>query len=186
MVEQTGETISALIDGEIPEGDLAAVIRELNLDDAACGCWQRYQLISDALSNHLPDALDLGLAARVSQALESEPTVLSPKPRRVLPMQLPKHLAGLSVAASVAVMAVLGAQWITQRDTATGVGAVANVAALQPTAGYMRVSGTRWNLHQPAVESRLNNYLVNHSEYANSSAMHGMLPYVRIAGYDAE
>ncbi|MDH5593931.1 MAG: anti-anti-sigma factor, partial [Gammaproteobacteria bacterium] len=49
---------------------------------------------------------------------------------------------------------------------------------------WVRVSGTRWDVKQPAVESRLNSYLVNHNEYSNG--MQGVLPYARIVGYDSE
>ena len=33
------------------------------------------------------------------------------------------------------------------------------------------------------VEARLGSYLVNHNGYASLNSMHGMLPYVRMVGY---
>ena len=36
------------------------------------------------------------------------------------------------------------------------------------------------------VDTRLNNYLVNHNNYASLNGMNGMLPYVRMVGYQAD
>jgi len=46
--------------------------------------------------------------------------------------------------------------------------------------------GTRWkNLSQPAMQSKLNSYLVDHSEYAIQGRMKGVVPYATFVGYDA-
>jgi hypothetical protein len=52
---------------------------------------------------------------------------------------------------------------------------------------YVERAGTRWkNLAQPTVESKLNRYLVNHSEYATQTAVRGVTPYATFVGYDGE
>ena len=53
-----------------------------------------------------------------------------------------------------------------------------------PLAQTAGASGTRWNVQRAELEQRLNNYLLNHMEYATMGDMQGMLPYSRLAGYD--
>jgi sigma-E factor negative regulatory protein RseA len=100
-----------------------------------------------------------------------------------------KPLAGLAVAASVAVVAVLAVQ--QARAPTPGTAQVATTSQPAQSQTYVRVQGTRWqaqpgNVQAPQVDNRLNEYLVNHSEYAASGGMPGMLPYVRVVGYDQE
>ena len=40
-----------------------------------------------------------------------------------------------------------------------------------------------WADARPAVEARLNGYLLNHNEYL-AEGVRGMLPYARVVGYD--
>jgi hypothetical protein len=37
---------------------------------------------------------------------------------------------------------------------------------------------------EPETESTLNTFLVEHNEFASSSGIGGMMPYVRVVGYD--
>ena len=53
--------------------------------------------------------------------------------------------------------------------------------AQRPQTGLQQ-AGIRWNTSQQ-VERRLNNYLLNHSEYISTSPR-GMMPYARIVGYE--
>jgi sigma-E factor negative regulatory protein RseA len=39
-------------------------------------------------------------------------------------------------------------------------------------------------LQKPKVESRLNNYLVNHQEFAPAGNMKGIMPYASFVSYD--
>ena len=63
------------------------------------------------------------------------------------------------------------------------------VAALKHSAGqgvYAGGGGTRWDLGKPAVQSKLNGYLVNHRNRAPSANMQGMIPYASFVAYDRE
>jgi hypothetical protein len=42
-----------------------------------------------------------------------------------------------------------------------------------------------WDRQPPPENSRLNGYLVQHNEYAASSGVQGVLPYVRIVGHNS-
>ena len=91
---------------------------------------------------------------------------------------LARPAAGLAVAASVAVMAVISLQSARQ-GTPSPTEVVAS--APPPSGDYMRVSDEPGN---PSVDRKLDMYLVNHNEYAVNRGMQGMLPYVRIVGHE--
>ena len=55
-------------------------------------------------------------------------------------------------------------------------------SVVQPTDSH--ASGVQWSDVAPRAEARLNVYLVNHNEYAGIG-MRGVLPYVRIVGYQS-
>jgi len=57
------------------------------------------------------------------------------------------------------------------------------ITPMQPVDRHAN-SSARWDRSEPALESKLNHYLTNHSEYAVPTDVHGMLPYGRIVGYD--
>lgn len=50
---------------------------------------------------------------------------------------------------------------------------------------YMQGTELQWDLGHPALESKLNHYLTNHTEYAIPADMQGMLPYGRIVGHES-
>lgn len=187
MSEQIKEQISAFLDGELPAAEQSLLLERMARDPASRAQWGRYQLIGDSLRKSLPPHIDLGLADRVMQELDTAPMhrgAATSALRRVL-----KPLAGLAVAASVAVFAVL----TVQQERAPEPGAVqvaANPQVMPGPDAYTRVEGTRWDTEggtqHPQVSNQLNEYLVNHSEYAASGGMPGMLPYVRVIGYDQE
>jgi len=187
MSEQIKEQISAFFDGELPAAEQSLLLERMARDPALRAHWDRYQLIGDSQRKSLPPHIDLGLADRVMQELDAAPVhhgSATSALQRVL-----KPVAGLAVAASVAVFAVLA----VQQARAPEPGAVQIAAKSQVMPGpeaYTRVEGTRWNTEggtqHPQVSNQLNEYLVNHSEYAASGGMPGMLPYVRVVGYDQE
>lgn len=183
MNETIKEQISALVDGELEGSEQERVIKQIEQDPQLQRQWGRYNLISDALNSHLSGNVKHNLASRVSDALEQEPIVFAPRKKKTHIKNVFKHAASMAVAASVAVVIVLS----VQPEAPTNGGQLTQIAEVPAENDWVRVSGTRWDLEsQPAVESKLNSYLVNHSEYTLSTGMQGVIPYVRIVGYDAE
>ena len=91
--------------------------------------------------------------------------------------------AGMAMAASVAALAIL--LFPKYSDIASD-GPGVQVASAPSTVIYTTSTGTRWkNLAEPTVESRLNRYLEDHSEYASPGGMSGVLPYASFVSYDA-
>ena len=74
----------------------------------------------------------------------------------------------------------------TLQNQSPGSQPMADVSSLiaPPPVKTAGASGTRWNVQRAELEQRLNNYLLNHMEYAAMGEMQGMLPYSRLAGYD--
>ncbi|MFP5505539.1 MAG: sigma-E factor negative regulatory protein [Gammaproteobacteria bacterium] len=181
MSEQIREQISALVDGELADGERRLLLERLMRDPALRAHWANYQLISDSLRQSLAPLTDPGLAERVMAVVDAEPD--RPAERASPWSGLAKSVAGLAVAASVAVVAVLTLQTPEMAPPGAGV----QVAATPPApADYVRLTPSPAVPVAQAQEDRLNEYLVNHSEYAASGGMPGMLPHVRIVGYERD
>jgi len=184
MAEHIDEQISALVDGELSKDECKRLMEEMRADVSKISCWGHYHLISDALKNNLPASFSSDFTARVSQALENEPALEAPPPVRVLPSFV-KPAIGFALAASVATVAYLGLGW----DTPTQVNTQPRLALTAPpplqASTVSKVRGREWDVEQPAVVSRLNDYLVSHGQYSALTGMQqGVLPQVRIVGYE--
>lgn len=188
MENHTSEQLSALVDDELRGAALRQALEQLRRDAELKARWGRYHLISDTLHANLVTARAADLCQRVQQALEQEPTLLAPRRKPRLPA-LAKQAAGVAIAASVAVVAIISVQ---QGDETPGVApAVAPVAQTQtvrpgtPASSMVQLASTgsggpALTAIEPAERGRLNSYLVNHNEYSVSSGMQGVLPYARI------
>lgn len=176
MKDKLHEQISALVDDELEEQEQALLLRQLENDAELSGRLSRFQIISDALQNHLPETLNSGFHARVQAALADEPPV---QRQRSGFAGLFKPAAGVALAASVAMVAVLSLQ-STRQD---GPEAVPAVASAPTHDSYIRAAADDSvpSSESIAVPQNLEIYLANHSEYAVSR---GMLPYVRLVGHD--
>jgi sigma-E factor negative regulatory protein RseA len=174
MKNSLHEQLSALVDDELTGSEHAMLFRRIESDDQLYQRLSRYQLISDALQNHLPERVDTAFSLRVQGMLRSEPAQSGYS--RLAALARPA--AGLAVAASVAVMAVISIQSARQETVSP-----ADVVAVSapPAGDYLRVSDEPGN---PSVDRKLDMYLVNHNEYAVNRGMQGMLPYMRIVGHE--
>lgn len=203
------EEVSAFMDGEA-ELSAESITASIHNDAELFGAWRRYHLVGDSLRGQLPAQFPAtDLSARISRALESEPAILSPQRRTATVSQrILKPAAGLAIAASVALVAIIGLRGM---DQTTGTGsmtgdttvAATGAAATAPAPERIEVQAPRQSL-QPAAQSQLartvsteavpgdyqqsgqaagqyrfNSYLINHNEYRANSGVHGM-PYARI------
>lgn len=179
MAEQKKEWVSALADGELAGDELRRGLDAMRQEPELLASWSRYHLIRDALHSNLEERVVPDLSHRVAAALEQEPAILAPQ-RAQRPWL--RHAAGLAVAASVTGVAILG---ISKMNAENGPVTV----AANPPQEYVRLEQpTATAAANPEVSNgeHLAPYLVNHNEYAVSSGMHGMLPYVRIVGHKVD
>jgi sigma-E factor negative regulatory protein RseA len=198
MADNLEEKISALVDGETPREEFDKLVDGLKHDKNGQMCWRHYHLISDALKNNLPDRLPEDFVNRISLALESEPLLLTPPRRRTFntPAVL-RPAIGFALAASIAAVVFVGLGWNTQTGVqqipnlasnttpAPGTSAAITTVSTQPTVSYTNVRGRQWDVKQPELASKLNDYLINHDQYSAADGMHNsVLPQVRIVGYE--
>jgi sigma-E factor negative regulatory protein RseA len=180
--------LSALIDDELGRNEVPFLVRQLTQNPEAVSQLGNYFMISDAIKRQLPEVMDAGLAERVRLALEAEPVLQSGRgggPRRLL-----RPLAGLGVAASVAMIALsywseqgVAPDAAPQGFVAAGGSVPVQAVSLRPDSPQPAPqSQNQWNRLDPEMQRRLQGYLVNHSEHASSGQLGGMLNYVRIAG----
>lgn len=175
MSETKLERVSALIDGELEKADALRLLGEVADDPELRRAWEQYYLISDAV--HGRAAADIPAAAlfeRVRLGIQAEPTLYRLSVFRATAL---RPLAGLALAASVAVVAVLG---VRSYMPDTGLGAVTVAQRETPPALSLASGRNQGGVFDP----RLSRYMVNHSERAGHN-MHGVLPYARIVAQDA-
>ena len=173
MKDTLNEQLSALVDDELEAGEQAMLLRQLGRDESLRNKLARYQLVSDTLQNHLPDRVDPGFHQRIQDAISNEEIPVA-TPTGMRAASLFRPVAGLAVAASVAVMAVLTLQ--TVRETAPQPEAV--VVSAPAPADYIRAEGKPVPRASRPVRD-LDAYLFNHNAF---SANRAMLPYMRIVG----
>ena len=186
MTEQELERLSALVDDELPLREITGEVRKLDQQQEARERWSRYHLIGDAMRGEVGSLYNSSLAQSISRRLEDEPVVLAPAALKRKGRGRRRAFTGMAVAASLAAVAmVMAPQLINQEGGVTTQPAVAEQQPAQARTYVVAQDGTRWELlKKPAVESRLNNYLVNHQERSPSSNIKGIMPYATFVSYD--
>lgn len=182
------ELVSALVDGQLAGSELEQAMHLIANNSDAREMFMRYQQTSDILHGYTRsiNQSPLALTSRVSTALYDEPTYsIADRPRstaRLLRFPKPfwKQVTGLAMAASVGALAVVG---VVQQQSGFDNVPVANVVANEVPASAMISQSNRWTVAEPEIEDRLNNYLVDHNEYAGTS---GMFSYGRVVSYGTE
>ncbi|MFZ0254644.1 MAG: sigma-E factor negative regulatory protein [Gammaproteobacteria bacterium] len=206
MSEEAKEQISALMDGEVSADRRLRIVDKLLCEPQLVKAWERYNLISDVLRNNVREtALGPPLLAQrniVQGAQDKEPVDASSKARQFeglsfsyvakqvaevirqepLPFRRQRPIAirpalGLALAASIAIVAVLGVQRVAQHSSQSD--AEPALQATAPAQNRLVTAASTDDDHERAAKARLASYLVNYSEYLDNG-MRGLLPYARI------
>ena len=178
MSDILNEQLSALLDGELPPEETTLLLKRLGREAELAGRLSRYRLCGDVLrGERVQPRADFTM--RVSARIAAEPPL--PVARRAAAPRWLKPLAGLAVAASVAVVAVL----VLRGSPDLGAAAPATVAAVTPapvpapaervarvSPRYGQGSGEPESYVTPGVRPRLGvipegtlaNYVVAHSQ----------------------
>lgn len=174
MNDEIREQLSALADDELGELEHPLLLGRMQRDAALRDCLGRYQLIGEVMRGAGASA-GLGIAQRVQEALADDTPVMA---SRNSSARWWKPLAGLAVAASVALVAVLVVTTTQQSESVAPV--VASADVVPEIAPVSDAGEPRWDRIEPQVEKRLSGYLVNHSEFAASRGIQGAMPYARV------
>jgi sigma-E factor negative regulatory protein RseA len=174
-LDDCAQRLSALLDGELGAADCQALLERLRHDDEACRRWALLNCVGDAIrSAEVGSFHSDGFVARVSAALEREPTVLAPAalPQRSAVRRWLLPGAGAAAAAAAVLIAVgLPSQQGSSPEAtlATATPVPTTTVAKAPT---------------PVVDRspQLERYLAAHRELAEPTLMPHSTPYVRTSG----
>lgn len=164
MTDRIREQISALIDGELPEGEVGLLLRRLERDRQMRSAFGRYVLAGEAL--RAPGGLlaSASFAARVSAAIDggggATRDVEATTPRVA---RWNRPLLATAVAASAALMAVL----LVVRGSHQAE-MVAQSTLERARDGFASLPLSQAASPTPAHSQRLAGYLVAHSQFANT------------------
>ena len=164
--------ISSLMDGELDAHEAADVLRALSRDTDQQNDWHLYHLIGDALRQEPCLAMDI--AARVTNLLALEPTVLAPvRASRNRPRWQRPLMAAAATAAGVAVVA-----WVALVPVAES-GHPAIASANPPVAATNVVIAANVSPVADDQSAYLQEYLVAHQAYAPSGSLIGGSNHIR-------
>jgi len=188
MNDEIREQISALADDELSDVERPLLLGRLQRDHELRAFLGRCQLIGEVMRG-AGEAASLGIADRVQKALAADAPLSVPLNGTTGRVAWVKPAAGLAVAASVALVAVLSVNAL--RNDAPEPAVAPALASAEPAGSPEAVvaragdsPGEQWDRLDPRIDKRLSGYLVNHNEYAASRGVQGVMPYVRIVGYD--
>src|SRR5438105_1257898 len=162
------DRISQLMDGELDDRAAADAIQALSHESEARDTWRMYHLISDAMRD--TPVLSAGFAARVSEKLAAEPTVVSPN--RIKPEPRKWFALPAAAAASLAGAALVG--WLAFAPQQQGARAPAPLAQAPASAP----GGERKPVIVP-LPSATSDYLLAHQGFSPRVSLQGMAPYAR-------
>ena len=189
MSEKSLELVSTLADDELDSGS-EFIINAMTDDQELRNSWCHYHLIGEALRGNLPEKIDMTLADRISKVIASDPPLsLSSLNKH----QFLKPAAGFAIAASVALVAILGVRQVGMVPGNSPTPVIAESSIENSNAHITTVAAESAGNTPPReytfpvdAETRLNRYLVNHNEYRANVSVQGMLPYVRIVAHEVE
>lgn len=185
MTDSIKEQLSACLDGELPDRELALLLKRVGQDRELRSTMTRYGIISETLRTGSAARISPDFAARVMGQVEAEPKTAAPRISPALWHRL-RPAAGLAVAASVAALALFS----VQRSGMFPADEVATTAAEGVTATpEIQESSDRYVVPMNASSSsvfipatRLTNYVVAHSEYSSPLGRRSVLSGVLAEG----
>jgi sigma-E factor negative regulatory protein RseA len=194
MSEQIREQVSAFLDGELPDTETELLLKRLTRDGELRESFGRYALIGEALRGAGSQILTRGFASRVNLAIDGEPAHVPALTTRPRASGWWRPLAGVTVAAGVAAVAIVALQQraISPRVSGTAPVTAQNVTAplktpapsqvsLQGGGGprepisYTVVPATSSEAPSTITPARLTNYVFAHSKYSSVLGQRGVL-----------
>ena len=160
------ERLSALMDGELDDHEVAGELASIKGDPRRETTWAAYHLIGDVLRGEGVVVDDF--TVRVHVKLDNEPTVLAPR----RPMRRTTRRVLLPLAASLCGAAVVA--WL----------ALSNNPILSPqdspvSPAEIATSPQTEQITDPSETDAITEYLMAHQQFSPSTARQGVVPYVR-------
>jgi sigma-E factor negative regulatory protein RseA len=203
MSEQIREQVSAFLDGELPDTETELLLKRLTRDGELRESFGRYALIGEALRGGESQVLTRGFASRVNLAIDGEPVQAPAHGQPANASRWWRPLAGVTVAAGVAAVAIVALQQRAISPRLSGAAAVTaqNVAAPRAAAGNpvlaqgaggpreplsYTVPTTSTEAPSALIPARLTNYVFAHSKYSSGLGQRGVLADLLIEDDDPQ
>lgn len=191
MTDPVKEQLSACLDGELPEGELDLLLKQLGRDPQLRQALGDYARVGEVLRGERPVTASSGFAARVSAAIAAETQSTPTEPVRA-PRAAPAQLRwlrpaiGMAIAAGVASVAVFTLQpsVAPEQQVAQAVAPEAESMQVDEQSSYTVPTNTASGAFVPAA--RLTNYVVAHSEYSSPLGRRTVLTGVLSEGEQAQ
>lgn len=182
MTESNREHLSCLMDGELDHKGQDFLLRRLASDQGMSATWRRYHLVRACM--HQEMAGGQCIADRVSAALIDEPQPAS----EGFPAWL-KPVAGSAIAASVALMAIVGinANLLERGHGELLVeqpGFVSQPTSLDQTFSRQAIP-VSFSEVSPADRQRINTYVLRHNQAVGGAGFVSYLPIVTATPVEA-
>lgn len=210
MSDYIHQSLSHLMDNEADELELRRILKACDETDGEqlADTWHRYHLVRSVLHKEFEQEQLVDIADRISVALEAEP---EPARRRKLFDNWRERASKMSdtwmakgaIAASVAAAVVLlmpspqqdlplagqmASQSASYQQTLPARGLQQSPIGVQRVSAGAEVAQAPYQLvdNQKLQQERLiRGYLMQHSEYVATNGTHGMMPIVRVSGYQS-
>jgi hypothetical protein len=179
--------LSAAMDGAVTLTELEHVLDDVEHDPALAATWSRYHRIGETLrAAHSADEIDVAfdadsIAARVAATIGKD----AAQPAKT--EQMTRNPVSWALAASIVLAAVVSVLAWQTVDLAPSNSA--EVAVVDPAPRIARTQTASNNLLPlPPQSERIQRYLEQHhaGQTAGAGAIPGILPWVRVVGFDAE
>jgi len=208
------DKISYLLDEYSGDKQSRAVLDEVENDVNLQYKMRRFQMIGQVMRHELPRQISTDFSANVmaqigqieiaSNVSDGSDAGIENR-QSIWTWSFMKPFAGMAVAASVALVSITlwqsssvdinseqaTEQIVSSDQLSVDQQKIERLASQSILTNAVPVSsslgnGLRWktNNSAPALQQRLNAYLVNHTEYSNS--MQGLISQARVAGFDAQ
>lgn len=109
MNDKHNESLSALMDGELDELTLHRMLNELEQNPSLKQAWSNFHLQRDVMKGELNSFAGIDISAAVSQSIANQDQIRVEQPSKAKSWF--KAVAGMSVAASVAMAVIVGVKF---------------------------------------------------------------------------
>jgi sigma-E factor negative regulatory protein RseA len=167
--QHSPEPLSAFLDDELEYHESLSLVSRLQSDPELSAKLHRFAVAKAFMHTPQPLIPDAGFVDRIHEALSNEPVVLAP---RAVRHKLREKVATLSLAASIAMLAVMVGRSLNQYSPLEAGEMLAQVELNAPTL-------------KASMEPELRDYLTMHNESAYLAGAQGMLPSIRLVSGSA-
>ena len=179
VTDKLREQISALVDGELPDGEHELLLRRFGVERSLSLHWERCHLIGEAMRKDLPAVDTRGFADRLMAALADEPQPREESSR--FGGLWTRAFAGAAVAATVAVVAIVGLRHDPHQGNPSEIVPGSTVAGQASPLGGDYLNSANWDGTLPPLQAAMHTGIMDQDDTGGSLTQQGMQPYRYVA-----